>query len=386
MTAVYRALFCDLCTDQVHDAFPVSGASLEDYIGKTGTFTGTLNTPDLATAQRITDAVIPGRTAVWIERDRQIWWGGIVWTLTANSTSRQGASAELQAATFDSYLDHRLLTSDLSATDQDQLEIARRLVDFTQSADGGDIGILLDERQASGIRRTRRYSHYDLPKLRDLLDQLAATENGFEWRIRCYRNDTGERIKELQLGHPRITTGRGPGDTILDFPGPVTSYRFPYDATTRATHWTSRGATSGSSNRPLLSRPLYIPGATNEGWPRLDGTSDYSDTKDRDTLTAHARADLREAWNRTTVPEVTVDLEAARLTPAILGATVRLRIADVWTPAGFTGRYRVVGYTLRAPERDQPETATLLLDAATRSDTSEDGDNGTTEGSRALWP
>lgn len=385
MTATYRALFCDLRTDQVRDVFPVSGASIEDYIGKTGTFTGTLNTPDTATAQRITEAVIPGRTTVWIERDRQIWWGGIVWTLTANSASREGATAELQAATFDSYLEHRLLTEDLRATDVDQFEVARRLVEYAQSAEGADIGIRLDERQTSGIKRTRRYSRYDLPKLRDLLDKLAAAENGFEWRIRCYRNDTGERTKELQLGHPRITTARGPADTVLDFPGPVTSYRFPYDATTRATHWTSRGATVGDGNRPLLSRPQYIPGATDEGWPRLDGTSDYSDTKDRDTLTEHARADLREAWNRTTVPEVTVDLEAARLTPAILGATVRLRIADVWTPAGFTGRYRVVGYTLRAPERAQPETATLLLDAATRSNTNEGGDDGATEGSRA-WP
>ncbi|MDG4857367.1 hypothetical protein P8605_04210 [Streptomyces sp. T-3] len=382
MTATYRALFCDLRTDQVRDAFPVSAATIEDYIGKTGTFSGSLTAPDRTTAERITDAVIPGRTAVWIERNRETWWGGIVWTSLATSTARgTPATADIQAATFDSYLDHRQLTVDLNASDADQFEIARRIVDFAQSTDGGDIGIRLDERQASGVERTRKYSRYDLPKLRDLLDKLAATDKGFEWRIRCYRNDTGERIKELQLGHPRIATARGPADTVLDFPGPVTSYRFAHDATTRATHWTSRGATTGNK-RPLMSTPLYIPGAFEEGWPRLDGTSDYTSVKDKTTLTEHAKADLREAWNRTTIPEITVNLEVARLTPAILGATIRLRIADVWSQAGCTGRYRVVGYTLHAPERGQPETASLLLDAAARSDIG-DGDND--EGTRALW-
>ena len=373
MTAVYRALFCDLRTDQVRDAFPVSGASIEDYIGKTGTFSGSLTAPDRATAERITAAVIPGRTAVWIERDRAIWWGGIVWTLAPGSSTRGApAKADIQAATFDSYLDHRLLTADLNASGVDQFEIARRLVDFAQSSDGGDIGIRLDKAATSGVRRTRKYSRYDLLKIRDTLDKLAAVSNGFEWRIRCYRDSAGERVRELELGSPRITVSRGPAETVLDFPGPVMSYSFAYDATTRATHWRSRGATSGSNNRPLMSAALYIPGALDEGWPRLDGTSDYTSVKDKATLDEHATADLREAWNREVIPEITVNLEAAQLTPAILGATIRLRIADVWNPAGFTGRYRVVGFTLRAPERGQPETASLILDAAATGDVGND--------------
>ncbi|MER7174192.1 hypothetical protein [Streptomyces mesophilus] len=369
MTSAYRALFCDLRTDQIRDAFPISGVSIEDYIGKTGTMSGTLTAPDAVTAERITTAVIPGRTAVWIERDRTIWWGGIVWTSALTSTARgTPAKADIQAATFDSYLDHRLLTADLTATDSDQLAIARRLMDLVQSAEGGDIGLRVNDGQTSGIERTRSYSRYDLPKVRDLLDKLAATDNGFEWRIRCYRDTAGERIKELHLGHPRITTSSSGNDTVLNFPGPVTSYRFPYDATTRATHWRSRGASGKTSQRPLMSSALYIPGAIEEGWPRLDGTSDYTAITSTSVLNEHATADLREAWNRQTVPQITVNLDAAAMTPAVLGATIRLRIADVWTNR-FAGRYRVVGFTARAPERGQPETASLLLDTATATGT-----------------
>ncbi|MYT30461.1 MULTISPECIES: hypothetical protein [unclassified Streptomyces] len=365
MTA-YRALFCDLRTDQVRDTFPISGVSMEDYIGKTGTLSGTLTAPDRATADRIRAAVIPGRTAVWIERDGVIWWGGIVWTASLSSTGRgTPAKADIQAATFDSYLDHRLLTTDFTATDEDQFTIARRLISFAQSTDGGDIGIRLGQ-GASGGKRTRTYSHYDLPKIRELLDKLAAVQGGFEWRIRCYRDDAGERIKELQLGHPRITTSRGPADVILDYPGAVTAYTFPYDATTAATHWQSRGATSTGSNRPLMSTPLQVTGAIKAGWPHLDGTSDYPSVTTKAVLDDHAAADLTEAATRAVIPEITVALEAAHLTPAILGATIRLRIADVWSPAGFAGRYRVVGITVRAAERGQAETASLLLDAANR--------------------
>nr|WP_206442049.1 hypothetical protein [Streptomyces boncukensis] len=360
-------------TDQVIDALPLSGASIEDYIGKSGTMSGTLTAPDAATAERIKTAVTPGRTAVWIERDRAIWWGGIVWTANLTSAERATpAKAEIQAATFDSYLDHRLVTTNVTFEEVEQFDIARRLVDYAQEADGGDIGIRTSARTSSGIKRTREYSRYDLPKVRALLDKLAAVRDGFEWRIHCYRDTSGERVKELQLGHPLIRTTRSDAETVLDYPGPVTSYKFPYDATTRATHWRSRGATTGTSNRPLLSSPHYVTGAIEDGWPRLDGTSDHTTVKTKKTLDDHAAADLTEAWTREVVPEITVNLDAARLTPAILGATIRLRIADVWTAVGFTGRYRVVGFTVRAPERGQAETAVLHLDAAGRAQT---GDN-----------
>jgi hypothetical protein len=45
--------------------------------------------PDTATAERIKAAVVPGRTAVWIERDRVIWWGGILWPRAPASPRRR---------------------------------------------------------------------------------------------------------------------------------------------------------------------------------------------------------------------------------------------------------------------------------------------------------
>ncbi|GAB2984748.1 hypothetical protein GCM10023080_058030 [Streptomyces pseudoechinosporeus] len=41
MPTAYRLLFCDLRSDQLLDALPVQGVTLDDYIGKTGRLTDT---------------------------------------------------------------------------------------------------------------------------------------------------------------------------------------------------------------------------------------------------------------------------------------------------------------------------------------------------------
>ncbi|MFD8995651.1 hypothetical protein ACFVZS_13085, partial [Streptomyces abikoensis] len=48
----YRALFCDLRSDQVVDALPLTGVEFDDYIGKTGSLRATVPLPDRALAQR----------------------------------------------------------------------------------------------------------------------------------------------------------------------------------------------------------------------------------------------------------------------------------------------------------------------------------------------
>ncbi|CAM5728980.1 Phage protein D OS=Streptomyces microflavus OX=1919 GN=Smic_48880 PE=4 SV=1 [Streptomyces microflavus] len=50
---------------------------------------------------------------------------------------------QFQAGTFDSYLDHRILSQDLTVTGLDQFDIARTLVAHAQEQPGGDIGISL---------------------------------------------------------------------------------------------------------------------------------------------------------------------------------------------------------------------------------------------------
>ncbi|MEU1674099.1 hypothetical protein ABZ752_19025 [Streptomyces roseifaciens] len=365
--AIYRALFCDLRSDQLLDVLPLQGVSLDDYIGgKTGTASGTIPIANAALADRVRKAVVPGRTALWIERGREIWWGGIVWTASLQSNSRGFLSVAVQAGTFDSYLDHRMLTDTLESQFKgvDQYDIVRTLIDYVQGTPGGDIGITYDD-TTSGVKRERTYSRFDLPHVRDLINQLADTEGGFEWRIAAYRHpDTGRRVKQLQLGSPIRT---GTTETVLDHPGPVLSYTWPVDATGLANGWQSRGATDNrnqaAESHPIMSELLVADQDIATGWPRLDGSSDYQTVITQSVLDAHARADWTRARAPQTIPEITVRVDGT-ITPAMLGATIRLRIRDLWWAETLDQRYRVVGLAITPSERGRPETARLYLEAA----------------------
>ncbi|MEV5131445.1 hypothetical protein AB0K87_13245 [Streptomyces sp. NPDC053705] len=358
----YRLLLCDLRSDTLLDALPVQGVSLDDFIGKTGRLTGTVPIPNRALAERARRALVPGRTGVWVERGREIWWGGILWTLQLASDDRGFLGAQIQAGGWESYLYRRLLFDTLTATQVDQFDIVRELVDYVQETPGGNVGITYDD-AVSGVLRDRTFLRYDHNSIGDLLDQLAATERGFEWRVASYRDGDGRRVKRLQLGHPVIRTGAA--EIVLDHPGPVLAYSWPTDATLKANGWQTRGASvntnQAADSYPLTSPVLVADDDIAAGWPRLDGSSDYTTVEQQATLDGHARADATAARTPVQIPEVTV-LLGGNVTPALLGSTVRLRVRDLWHPTTLDARYRVVGMTISPPERGRPETARLYLE------------------------
>lgn len=363
---MYRALLCDLRSDQVLDALPLIDVSLDDYIGKTGSANVTIPLPNRQIAQRARAAVEPGRTALWIERGPEIWWGGVVWTANLTSNDRGFLGLQIGAGGWASYLDHRVVFHTQQATATDQFDIARGLVAYAQSVDGGDIGIEFGT-ETSGVLRDRLYRRYDQPRIRELLDQLGAVEGGFEWRIMSYRDPgSGRRIKRLQLGSPTIKAGTS--EIVLDRPGPIMSYGWPIDASVQANAWQARGASDNRNQTqeslPLLSEVLVADEDIAAGWPRLDGTADYSTVTEQATLDAHARADLAAARRPRTIPEITVALDRVVLSPALLGATVRVRIRDDWFAEGLDERYRAVGLAISPPVRGRPETARLYLEAS----------------------
>lgn len=362
-TPVYRALFCDLVTDQVKDVLPLVGAKFDDYIGKAGSLTATVPLPDAALARRARAALLPGRTAVWLERDGDLWWGGVLWTCTPASDDKGRTQVEFQAGTFDSYLDHRILSYGLSGVATDQFDIARALIAHAQEQPGGDIGIVLGPGM-SGIRRDFAYDWSALGRVRELLDKISRLADGFEWRIHCYRDAEGRRAKRLQLGHPVIQGSRT--EIVLDHPGQVISYSLPTDSTVQANVWVARGE-SDNADQSQETRPLTVREVSGadlaDGWPRLELTSDHSEVRDEATLRSLALAELARQRRPEVIPEITVRLDG-RITPALLGCRIRLRLRDLWHQEPEDRRHRVVGIAMEPPQRGRPETAILYLEGS----------------------
>ncbi|PBC80105.1 hypothetical protein BX265_4941 [Streptomyces sp. TLI_235] len=368
----YRLVVADLRTDEVMDVLPIQGVTFDDYIGKSGSLSGTVPLPNADFARRARAVLLPGRTMLYLERADETVWGGPLWTRTPASDERGFLSCQVQAAGLESILrGHRLLSADQTFTSTDQLEIARQLVAYTQALSGGSLGIEIDYSQMSGVLRDRTYSRFDLPWIGGLLDQLAAVQGGFEWRIQIYKDSAGARHRALRLGYPQLVSGSE--DVVLsspagpDGPGAVRSYSLPEDATTQANIWQSRGATTNqnqaSASVPLMSAVQIAQSDLDTGWPRLDGTRDYTDVTVQATLDAYAAADLARWQRPVVIPTVKIITRAGQQPP--LGSYVRLRITDDWYPApGLIARYRVVGHRVEPEERGRPETCELYLEAA----------------------
>ncbi|AZK95926.1 MULTISPECIES: hypothetical protein [Streptomyces] len=367
MTAVspYRVLFCDLRTDRVLDSLPLRDVQVDDYIGRTGSLTGTLPIPDAATAARA-QALQEGRTAVYLERGGDLWWGGILWTTTLTSDDKGAMSLTIQAATFDSYAARRRIRRDfVSVGEQDELAFARDLWTYMQDSEGGDIGVVVGE-EMSGQMLEVSWRATDEIVVDDALREIADSENGFEQYIEVSRNpDTGVRTKRLRLGTPQLE--QGGEDLVLDRPGSILGYSFPRDATRGGTHARVRGGTiernASQEGRQIVSRVVADRELIAEGWPQIDLSADLPQVLWPWRLERHAVMLLRRARGTVVIPEITVRLDdRLPLPPRLLGRTVRLRITDEWHPDGFEGRFRVVGIKITPPQRGRPETAELFLE------------------------
>lgn len=359
----YRVIICDLRTDQLLDVLPVTGLTFDDYIGKTGTCSGTIEITDVRVANRMRLNFIPSRTAIYVLRGADIWWGGVLWTRTPSVDSRGYVKLAFQASTFESYFDKRKIYDTQTFTGEDQLEIVRKLLDYAQGQTGGNIGMTYDD-SFSGIGRDRTYSAYDLLNIREQIDLLSNVEGGFEWRMRAYSDEAGRRVRHLQLGYPMIVTSNT--DIMLSSPGQIVGYSLPEDGTTTANYWQSRGASTNqdasSDSTPLMSTRYFWPQDLDAGWPRLDGSSDYNTVTDSATLNAHAVADISRYRRPIVIPDITVLMDGKTITPSLLGTTTRIRILDLWYNEGVTLRFRIVGFKVQPPDRGKPEAAQLYLE------------------------
>jgi hypothetical protein len=360
----YRAVFCDLRSDQVIDILPLRDVTFDDYFGKPGSLTGTVPLPDAAIAARARTAVAEGRTAVYLERGGALWWGGVVWTSTLDSTDRGVLTLNVQAATFDSYANRRIIRATTPAyRGWDQLELARELWRLLQAAGGGDIGVSYGD-EVSGVPRDAQWQDGDETVHYDAITQLAALDNGFEHHIDVYRDPVAAgRVRRLRLGSPKIITSAT--DLVLDMPGSVLAYSFPRDATRGGTTARVRGASvdadQDQESRPLCSTEQVAGDLLAAGYPRIDLTADYSSVTDPAALESLAAALLAEARGPVVVPEITIRLDDL-VPPSLLGRTVRVRVRDDWYAEGLDVRYRVVGLKVSPPQRGRPDTAELYLE------------------------
>ncbi|MGQ5576080.1 hypothetical protein [Streptomyces sp. ECR3.8] len=326
----YTYLFCDLRTDTLLAELPMSDVSYSFELNGIGKLSGTIPYNDETLPLDPETASEPGRTAVYVDRDGVLVWGGIIWT---RDDAKGGKS--IQAAEFLSYFQHRYVKKTL-ATDtslllnpayvdqggqrlySDQKHVMWSLLRYAQDQAGGDIGISLSELSGSGsstgVPRTVAYFGYERPEIYKAISELAAADNGFDFGVEvgwtsAANNQPPRRYRRAQVWYPR--RGRPVSESGLVFSkggghGSIISYDWPENGTELVTEMSGLGAGSGEAR---IVKTAAAQDLIDSGWPLLEGVATYDGVVDEAQVQGLTNADLAARSRATTEPTFVVSAD-----------------------------------------------------------------------------
>lgn len=356
----YRYLLADLRTNAILAELPFTGVQFSQSLNAIGTLSATLEITDLTeSAMNIMAGTIPGRTAIYVDRNNSLIWGGIIWSRSYSSSSQR---ISINAREFLSYFEHRVINSDLGYTSVDQLTIAQQLLINAQGAGAGNIGIQVGS-ETSGVTISKNYYAYELKGVYSALSDLSRSSTGFDYRIDVDYDGSNNPIKVLKLGYPRLGTvysATNINAPVFEFPaGNVIEYSWPEDGSQVANVLYTSGA--GSNEGKLISNQTNTT-YQSAGWPILEATANYSDVTDQTLLTNLAAGQLAAV----VYPPTTLQIVApANQNPEVgsftVGDDVRIRIRDPRFPNGLDQTMRLVSLAVTVGENNQAETQTLTL-------------------------
>lgn len=372
MTDTWRVELADLRTDRTLANLEASSVEFDRLIGKAGSLACQITIPDRATADLIRPCETQ-RTAVYVYRgDRDIWWSGILWRRPISRPRRGQHKVQLQAAGFESYpyrvVDSAPIGADFKTgpyTDLDQLEIARRIISEMQSSallGHGNIRLTVDS-QNSGVLRTISWAWGAIVSYGQALEEVADTADGFEFTVDAFHDSAGVRRRHVRLGYPQL--GRADAEHELSDPGNILDWSWDEDGTRGATRTWAQGAAvaQGNSVLPINSSYYWDFPRLAAGWPYLAAVEQFTDERDWDRIGERGVAARdRHFGGAVVLPSVSVRLSDTDLSPQHLGDTVRIRIDDAWWSPPLDAAYRMIGFKVKPPERDQEESLTVTLE------------------------
>lgn len=343
--AKYRFLAADLLTNEIREEIPFGDVSYSQILNSPGSFSATLPQHHAKCKRSILD---PSRTAIYVERDGVIVWGGILWTART-----QSGTVQFGGEGFWSYFRRRFVRETLTFTQTDQLAIARFLVAYAQGQEGGSIGVIVGD-ETSGVLRDRVYYGYERKQIGEAVEQLAAVIDGFDFAIDCAWSGD-EVAKTLHLDYP--TRGRE-NPIVFQLGTNVEGIEQEIDGTRQANRVDALGAGEGDSMLIATSSGAGI-GAV---YPLLEGTISYKDVSVPATLQAHADA---ETAGTATPVETIPTLVAHIRDDTTLGAWITGDRMELHASDGFlevNGTFRVVSFEVKVSDGGREQVSTGFAD------------------------
>lgn len=140
-------------------------------------------------------------TEIWVYRDGDLIQAGPIMGGTIDDKT-----ITLSASGIEAYLKYMLIINDQSYTDKDQASIVQDLISDWQDLSYGDFAIHIDSVLFHGVTRTKSYNGFDLNNLYDVIEDLGAADDGFDFWV-------DPATREFEFGHP--TRGSDLSETVF---------------------------------------------------------------------------------------------------------------------------------------------------------------------------
>jgi hypothetical protein len=364
----YRYLFADLLTNQIQAELPLTGVNFSQALNSGGALQGTLLLSGMLAAQNAMVATVPGRSALYVDRDGVLVWGGIIWNRSYNSSSQR---LTLTAGEFETYFNRRRIVSNATFYNVDQLTVAKSIFDTAQATTNGNIGVVTPT-NTSGVSITRVFYGYEQKTVLSALQDLSKAGNGtgggtgFDFSIDVAYDASMTPTKTLVFGYPRLGTVYSSTSTtapVFEFPaGNVVEYDYPEDGSLVAN---TIYATGAGSNEGKLIYSATDTTKLSGGWPLLEDSASYSDIIDANLISSLAAAQVAAVSYPPTVLKIIAQPSADPVLGSYkVGDDARVRIIDDRFPNGLDTTYRIVALNV-TPGETGPERATLTLSLPT---------------------
>ncbi|MGW8554039.1 hypothetical protein [Streptomyces tubercidicus] len=361
--ADYRYIVADAATGEVqHWNLPLTEVEFGPEISGPGSFSGTLTPPH---ARSMSDMLDAGNSVLLVERNSQLLWGGLIWR-----AEPEGPKLPIEASGFTSYL-HRChdLDGNLGGrgpyVEADPCDVIRDVWDYAQARTDGDLKVIVDDTKSKAKTGTAK-DPYDIPRsdarnVGEIVDEMAEIDEGLEWsETVTWRGRRAER--RIILGAPKL--GRRRNDlTFTTGANVVGEPHVIKDADEYAQWVVGLGAGEGKK------RKIMVDGHRN-GRLRLEHRLETAE-KDVAKLTQRTRRERRARQVLATLTELEVtDHPAAPISSLRIGDHVRIRLHEPHVE--YDGWNRIVGWTVRPAEGENPERVTLKLERSVKPADGED--------------
>lgn len=366
----YTYLTADLRTNQIIGELPLTAVEFDTVLNGIGTFAGTLNLGDARVVNSDPlNVSLPARTALYVDRDGVLVWGGIIWY---REKPLGGATVQtvIRAEEFGSYyLRKRRIQHDLNFSQVEQLEIARDLFRYASGAPmlvadgtptfvipGGDIGLTYGNEPASGILRDRSYAANENKPIWEALSQLGFVVDGFDFMIDVSWVGTVP-TKTLRLGYPRLGRTVAKSGWLFELPGNMTDYSYPEDGYQIATNIALTGV---GVDQTQISSSASDQALIDGGYPAL---SDFesTDLSVQANLDGRAKALIASRAKPLAMPTLVVRADRDPVLGSYdIGDDTRVRITDDRYPNTLDTYFRLVSIKVKPPDDTQAEEVQLM--------------------------